>query len=326
MGRKIVLTGTKLTDLTAPRLKRYDPIEAAGSLMLIEPAHPVRPWSAGLPADASVLTNAVDTIGAAVIGQPASAVRPSLVRPASFTGSAGLLERTGKGALHGITSQAGSAIADGGAGIAIPTAVTKYILDNYLHQFYFSMWGRITRVPTSVATGLVGIAAGSQQSNACEFYLGARSDGAWTFRPSTPGSPSYLGDTRSPSTSGAGNFRVALGAKDFYGREITGLPATGNATPQSGARATSAVAFGALGYTPSVGADGAVGVNRALPNTSNKDTTASWVLYRFYLEDLTVSGRTFAQVEALDAAMYAEALGAGGRYSGDTFTNPSTIP
>jgi len=39
-----------------------------------------------------------------------------------------------------------------------------------------------------------------------------------------------------------------------------------------------------------------------------------------YLEDLTVSGRTYADVDALDNALYTEAFGAGGAYSGDTYT------
>lgn len=54
---------------------------------------------------------------------------------------------------------------------------------------------------------------------------------------------------------------------------------------------------------------------------------ASRVLYRWYLEDLTVSGRTYAEVLAADYALYQQAFGVGGRYYGDTLpTDPSTIP
>ncbi|MDQ0731137.1 hypothetical protein QFZ57_001931 [Arthrobacter sp. B1I2] len=38
-----------------------------------------------------------------------------------------------------------------------------------------------------------------------------------------------------------------------------------------------------------------------------------------------MSGRSYAQLEALDAALYAEAFGVGGRYYGDSFTDPAKI-
>ncbi len=53
---------------------------------------------------------------------------------------------------------------------------------------------------------------------------------------------------------------------------------------------------------------------------------SSRVYYRFYLEDLTISGRTYAQVEALDKAVFDAAFAAGGRYNGDTWTSPTTLP
>ena len=52
----------------------------------------------------------------------------------------------------------------------------------------------------------------------------------------------------------------------------------------------------------------------------------SVILYRAYIEDLTVSGRTYAEVDALDYALYQAAFAAGGRYFGDTYTDPVTLP
>ena len=52
----------------------------------------------------------------------------------------------------------------------------------------------------------------------------------------------------------------------------------------------------------------------------------SIILYRAYIEDLTVSGRSYAEVDALDYAMYQAAFAVGGRYHGDTHTDPSTLP
>jgi hypothetical protein len=52
----------------------------------------------------------------------------------------------------------------------------------------------------------------------------------------------------------------------------------------------------------------------------------SGVLYRVYLEDFTVSGRTYSEVEAADLAEFATAFGVGGRYAGDTHTAVSALP
>lgn len=52
----------------------------------------------------------------------------------------------------------------------------------------------------------------------------------------------------------------------------------------------------------------------------------SWVLYRFYVEDLTVSGRTYAQADAADIDLYTTImLTPGGRYYGDSWTSPATL-
>ena len=52
----------------------------------------------------------------------------------------------------------------------------------------------------------------------------------------------------------------------------------------------------------------------------------SVILYRAYIEDLTVSGRTYAEVDALDYALYQAAFAEGGRYAGDTYTDPAMLP
>jgi len=51
------------------------------------------------------------------------------------------------------------------------------------------------------------------------------------------------------------------------------------------------------------------------------------VLYRLYIEDLTVSGRSYADVDALDLLGYQQqVLSPEGRYSADTIlTNPATV-
>lgn len=48
------------------------------------------------------------------------------------------------------------------------------------------------------------------------------------------------------------------------------------------------------------------------------------MIYRAYVEDLTVSGRSREEVEALDLALYTRAFAEGGKFYGDTWTNPTT--
>lgn len=52
----------------------------------------------------------------------------------------------------------------------------------------------------------------------------------------------------------------------------------------------------------------------------------SIIIYRAYIEDLTVSGRTYAEVDALDYSLYQEAFAVGGKFFGDTWTDPATMP
>lgn len=66
---------------------------------------------------------------------------------------------------------------------------------------------------------------------------------------------------------------------------------------------------------------GNIGSGSALGNQCPSD-----IFYRGYCEDLTVSGRTFAQVEALDEALWTAAFATGGKFNNDTYTAASAFP
>lgn len=55
------------------------------------------------------------------------------------------------------------------------------------------------------------------------------------------------------------------------------------------------------------------------------NTTPSYIVYRVYIEDLNLSGRTFEQVKAIDDAEHAKAFAEGGRFYGDTWSNPALV-
>lgn len=61
--------------------------------------------------------------------------------------------------------------------------------------------------------------------------------------------------------------------------------------------------------------------NRTVPGAN----LPSHAFYRATVEDLTVSGRTYADFVTQDTALYNAAFSTGGRYENDTFTNPTSL-
>lgn len=68
------------------------------------------------------------------------------------------------------------------------------------------------------------------------------------------------------------------------------------------------------------------GMLSSFSGATYRNKQGSVILYRAYIEDLTVSGRTYAQVDALDYELHQAAFAAGGRYYDDIYTDPSTLP
>lgn len=192
-------------------------------------------------------------------------------------------ERSSKGGLHGIVSQTNGTTANQGMRIRSATPLFDYIAANQTHDFYYSRWDRVTRIATS---GNVHQAAfGSNTAN----YL-ALIQGASMF-PSS--GAALIGQTENPvSPNTLGNRLRAIAVANNTG--------------------SGAFAF----------ADMACWGGRGM-SASSVNQGASLIKYRSYLEDLTVSGRTYAQVYALDLALWTAAMGAGGRYADDTFTAPA---
>ena len=64
---------------------------------------------------------------------------------------------------------------------------------------------------------------------------------------------------------------------------------------------------------------GCCGLNKA---GANNKKFVSKILYRFYIEDLDLSGRTRQEVEALDRELFTKAFSNGGKFYDDMWTNP----
>jgi hypothetical protein len=283
MGRKLVLTGVTFVGSDAPTLVAVDPIESAGSLILIEPGHPAGPL-VGVPGNGDVATNlfadtALGLLGSA--GHGAWAI-------SDLSAGKGLIERSTKGGVHYVTSRS---LGSSGmvAKIVLPDALKTYLLAHDTHHYYVSTWAKKTRVEVSSGNSMLHALTG-------------------TSAPTT----NYIAYQTEAGGAGAGGGGALGGMTRSLGNQRASVHGTGWAgTKPVDVAHVNAVAFGQ---------------GQSILNASALQV-ANWVGYRFYLEDLTVSGRSHTEVDALDLALYtAEVLTVGGRYQGDTTpTDPATV-
>ena len=339
------MSGLKLTiptTFTNPNLKylRDDPVlPNTGAMMLIDPTHPASAWAAGVPADQALLPNLASSQLQALLGSSAAAdLQPRLHKPATFSGAAGLIERTTKGGLHGISPQSGASITGSGPVLALSTKLIKYILENPKHDYFMSLWTRVTREPVSPFNNstIFALNGSGQQTNSYLFNVAAAqsanlANGVYplNIRPNVTSIRLGLRDT---STTLRGDRFISM-ATDTWRTATAGLedslPGDGTNTTVTGSHAGGGIAFGSALSWPGIGATGNVanGNFAVTNNVAHKNNVSSHIVYRLYLEDLTVSGRSYATVDALSWAEYQkQVLTPGGRYYGDTFTDPATLP
>lgn len=298
MGRKLVLTGTKITDLAAPRIADVDRIEAAGSLLLLDATHPVQTWGAGVPANASTVPNLLVDKASTLLGTSSAASHNPPVASARMTdGVHGMLERTSRGGLHAIFSPTNTDNATANStyfNLNLTLAQRDYLAANPTNSIYASMWVRITRGATGSGgtNAVMAMTATSSATANLWMYFGQNGIGGATDKTTVA--------WKTPDATGT---HLAVGAGPY--KSGTGY------TPASGANiAAYAFQVGNQGY-----------INSAAPTNA-----PSAVFYRAYMEDLTVSGRTYADVLAIDQELYThEVLTEGGRYYGDSFTDPATV-
>jgi hypothetical protein len=297
MGRKLVLTGTKLTNLAAPKLATIDSIlPEAGALLFLDPSHPYQPWGTwdlnstspfnvpNLAYDQAKLM--VPTGTAATLG--ASYQKNSVFKNDSLSSK---VERTVKGGLHVTYSQTvGDTTVNENIGLMAGSAINPYLLANKAHSFYFAKWGRITRGALAFDAGTEPHMTTNGNSALPIFYT----------RPATSG------DTQYPTNATRLNH---------YGEGVTNTAGKGNTPIFQDLQVSD---MNALAANPAL-----MPVNLSKQGGPNNLKAGSMVFYGFYLEDLTVSGRSYATVDALLKAKYEKDVKtAGGRYYADTFTAP----
>lgn len=66
-------------------------------------------------------------------------------------------------------------------------------------------------------------------------------------------------------------------------------------------------------------------MRRSIINRDYTTNLPSYIIYRLTVEDLTVSGRSYADFSAIDLDEFTKAFAVGGRYYGDTYSDPATL-
>lgn len=269
-----------------------------GSLLLLDPSA-INGYDGGssLPVDGSVINNLAWETAAAVIGSGTKSTLDSAFSQVGLVGdtsSKHKTEWTPKGGLHTIVSQSpGLSGTTPGEHIKITIAqlIADYIFNNTPgRDFYFSTWRKTTRAQGS---------SGAPQAFTA-FNNSTAATANWLF----------YNDSSSIRTDHAN--KESLNPNTLEPHFSSAQFATWHGTKPGAAPSANRWAW-------------AVGTVTAWASL-NTTVSPSQVFYRFYLEDLTFSGRTYAQVNAIDKALYNAAFSSGGRFFGDSNTDPATIP
>lgn len=298
MGTKIALPETFTASTGKVLLDDYILPPAGGALILVDVNHSLGGLGTGdgsVPADLGNIPNIAWKQAAAMIG---SGDQSSLMMQLDRTdGTNFVLERTGKKGLH--CYQSGDIATNVGAVLRMGpsnNSFQSYIYAHLDHKFYFSAWDRVTRV-ASVQSGVWPMFEGIQStiSSLANFLTYFDTNSAKDGGQPATDNTKRLGVRVTPGNNVVGNTFRNVAANGWS-----------HTLPTSAAQVRNQIALWG-----SVEAYSAFLGGRAAP---------SYILYRVYLEDLTVSGRTWAQVDAIDKAMFDAAFAAGGKFYGDTFT------
>jgi hypothetical protein len=316
MGKQFVISGFTATNPNLRKVADIDILESDGVLLLIEPNHPASQWT-GVPMSGTTVENLFAAQAASIFGTSEVNEHQVLNYANVTTGGTtyGKIERSTKGGLHGIFSQADARVMEA-SGLApyieifASAGLQAWMYTHPDNDIYISVWGQITRPhrvgtvdTTFVTDGLLPQVFFRAGTTGRRFQLLANSVSSLIT---------------SPSLGYEHGSTLANGAV-FASAGSSGFAAEGHTPPSSAtAMDNTLLAMGGIGAYALV-RSGA---------TTTKARWPSWIFYRLFIEDLTISGRTYAEVHAIDKDMYTRrVLTPGGRYYGDTApTNPTTIP
>lgn len=284
MASRITVMGE--TGFTGPTVK-VDEIESLGSLLLIEPGHDLSEMSDAAPENGDLIQNILYKRA----GQNGVVNSSALFINTGLEGVSGVVERTSKGGIHGIVSQAN--LADQiGAKIELSDNLIQYLIDNPDNDIFISTWMTSTREGENQQPARILIGKSENNKMLAYFYKsGIRPSSGKVIDAENQSFTGFLDQPRNQAIS------------------VSGW--TEDEVPTSASEIDRCIKWGAIG-----------GVNSG---PGHLGSMPSFVFYRMYMEDLTVSGRTHEQVFLIDEAEFNKAFNEGGRYFNDTYTDVSTI-
>ncbi|MWV50049.1 hypothetical protein GRS96_12295 [Rathayibacter sp. VKM Ac-2803] len=264
-----------------------DALESPGTLVLVTPGG----FGSTPPANGGTVTNRFRDQAATLIGATPSDADLSVW---SLGASLGVLQEiTPKGGLHvGIPVSA-----TGNAGMDLNMKAPLY---NYLrtsgHEFYFSAHFFRTRLALT-APGTPGNGSALMSVNAGVTQLASGQLVGMGSVPVMPSPPAIVGKQRGVTTNVLGPVLADAAVKN-----------------------TSAALTGAVAYDSQNATLWNMGPRNYNAQNSRRGAQGATILYRLVVEDLTVSGRTWEQVDKIDQAIYAREFGTGGTLLADTYT------
>lgn len=297
MGVKLVIPGAVFTGPV-----RYPhPLMNAGSLMIFDPQHSLGQFS-GVPANNTPIPNVASETLAEITAASGNDLLFTIANLDTAPSAPSIKNRSGLGGLYALYSFANPATDLGSSflGINAPQAARAHLLNTTDHAFLIAMWVRVVRKGRAGPSG--GVApqpffwmVNNSAATSNFKFIHSGGDGAGVGELGQRVSAGL--SSHSDGIVNHWNFDVGING-DWLGTK----PLLANLTSPR---------FG-------LGDDGAWnGFNQPGP---------SGVFEFALIEDLTISGRTYAEASAAVQAEYVRRHAPGGSWFGDTFTDPATFP
>lgn len=282
------------TSKTLPRVETYGIVLAPGSIMLVDLS--AINWDP--TGSATVIGNLAMDEAKALTGLTESNLRSFLVAGSQISGLK--FERTKKGGFHIMADQATFHNSAYSTLRFVNNALGAWIKTNMTgHQYYLDIWSRLTR--SAVINSASGQSALHMFGASDVFAVVMDTTGNKTLLTTAQAGGSLLSDTYLKDNTAGEEFRMALAGTLVSGAAEISLAHTGVRL-----RTLTAASAANGGATPYTGAP-------------------SFIMYNWYLEDLTASGRTAEEVDAIRKKQFQDAFAVGGVFYGDTWTDPSTV-
>lgn len=274
----------------------YDPLLSNGSLMLID----VRNWAAGVPTNNTLLPNVARIQAKALLSATDDEVAGVFKQVGDLVGGGmGGIERTGKGGLHTWVRQSSPITQLQGFGIELPDKVMAHMVNNPSHNYFYALPRLLTRVAIPSANAV---------KTFMDIEQGANEGGFVRLSENQSQELPFVGQSVGRTVEGAGINALGVTMQAIGGR-YSAVNVTIPTLPN--------YASGLARYMATWGS-----VRRQNTDVGGLARLQSWAFYWAYIEDLTVSGRSYNQVYQLAQARYNGTFGAGKVFANDTFTPP----